>query len=129
MKKCYICQLEKDFLEFNKDSSRKSGLRYGCKACHKEKRNNKKAYLYDFIIQHFENNPCISCGESNPILLDFDHLKDKKIGISMAVKNQWSLEKLQDEIDKCQVLCANCHRMKTAKDQNWYMYNKLYKSK
>ena len=114
---------------FSKDSSRKDGFSTYCKKCRSLIKKEKKAYLYNFLIEHFKENPCISCGETNPILLDFDHLGDKKMNIAQAIKNRWSLEKLQDEIDKCQVLCSNCHRMKTAKDHNWYMYKKLYGEK
>jgi len=126
MKRCSRCKISKHIEKFNRNSTKKDGLRNECKECTSKMKKEKKAYIYEFLMKHFKENPCSSCGETNPILLDFDHLRDKKISIANAITNQWSLERIQDEIDKCQVLCSNCHRMKTAKDHNWYMYKKLY---
>lgn len=77
-------------------------------------RNRK--YAWEFR----ENNPCAKCGESNPIKLGFDYLdrSSKTARISQLI-TRVSLEKLKAEIDKCQVLCGNCHRLKTYKQLDW----------
>jgi len=121
MRKCYSCNRKKGDHLFPVDNSTKSGFRHECKSCRIKKRKKIKIELIRFLISHFKDNPCLHCGESNPILLQFDHLRDKKVNISTAVINMWSIERLQCEIDKCQVLCSNCHTLKTAKDYNWYM--------
>ena len=55
---------------------------------------------------------CEICGESHPACLDFHHRdpEEKDIEIARAVNRGRSIEKIKQEIDKCQVLCANCHR-------------------
>ena len=61
---------------------------------------------------------CIDCGESDPIVLDFDHQLDKKFCISRYRGH--GIKALEGEIAKCVVRCSNCHRRKTAKDFGWY---------
>jgi hypothetical protein len=56
---------------------------------------------------------CTDCGENNPIVLDFDHLKDKKYNISQMIHNGFSWKAISKEIKKCEVVCANCHRIRT----------------
>lgn len=67
---------------------------------------------------------CVDCGESDLVVLDFDHRDDaeKKSAISDLIKNCASLEVLQAEIEKCEVRCANCHRRRTAKVQGWHKH-------
>jgi len=59
-------------------------------------------------------------GESDPVVLEFDHQRDKVYAISWLVYNKRKIEVLQAEIEKCLVRCANCHRRKTAKDFGFY---------
>ncbi len=57
---------------------------------------------------------CIDCGESNYVVLDFDHVKGNKIkNISAMVHQSYSIKTIQKEIDKCEVRCSNCHRVAT----------------
>jgi 5-methylcytosine-specific restriction endonuclease McrA len=74
-----------------------------------------------FIIQYLEEHPCIVCGEDDILVLDFDHRNpmDKSRNINKAVK-QFGPVRLKEEIDKCDILCSNCHRRKTAKQLNNY---------
>jgi hypothetical protein len=58
--------------------------------------------------------PCTDCGISYPpFVMDFDHIRDKDRDVSLLVQAPASLKRLQAEIDKCEVVCANCHRMRT----------------
>ena len=66
-----------------------------------------------FITAHLKANPCVDCGETDPVILEFDHLKTKDFNISDAARKGVSMKKLSDEIAKCEVRCANCHRRKT----------------
>ena len=73
-----------------------------------------------YIIEYLTKNPCSSCGEKDLLVLDFDHIipATKKHNVSRMVSSQHhSIKAIQTEIDKCQVLCANCHRRKTYKER------------
>ena len=57
---------------------------------------------------------CKDCGEDDLRVLDFDHVSGKKIAnISVMLDNLVSLETMQAEVAKCEVVCANCHRIRT----------------
>lgn len=129
--------------EFHKNKTKKDGLSTICKICsklksksyyknntnnHREKvgernrrvRKENSIKLYDYLSK----NPCVNCGERDITVLEFDHLKDKIKDVSRMVSD-CSWETVQKEIEKCQVLCANCHRRKTATDQNWFVLDYL----
>ncbi len=53
-------------------------------------------------------------------MLDFDHVREKVIEVSILVGNGTSWKRIEEEIAKCVVRCANCHRKKTAVDLGWY---------
>lgn len=59
-----------------------------------------------------EKSGCKLCGEKNNIVLDFHHYdaSTKKFGIGDAVVKLLSWSRIIEEIKKCIVLCANCHR-------------------
>ena len=59
---------------------------------------------------------CIDCGEKDILVLEFDHVVgNKSMNISEMRSGLYSLKKIAEEIAKCEVRCANCHRRKTAK--------------
>jgi hypothetical protein len=66
-----------------------------------------------FITAHLKANPCVDCGETDAIVLEFDHVTGKDFNISDAARKGVSMKKLNAEIAKCEVRCANCHRKKT----------------
>jgi hypothetical protein len=67
-----------------------------------------------FLLAYFAAHPCADCGESDPIVLEFDHLGDKAfdIGSGFTYRN-W--EAVLAEIAKCEVVCRNCHKRRTAR--------------
>lgn len=79
-------------------------------------RKQKTIYLFSYLLEH----PCIDCHEKDPVVLEFDHIKDKDLDISTLVK--YSETRMKAEIEKCVVRCANCHRRKTAKERNYLRY-------
>lgn len=118
----------------------KKGNRTGCKSCNREyqrkwinanrethrkrvRENNKRIIERNrkFICDYLLKNSCIVCGESDIVVLDFDHLdpETKTKTVSELVRTAASLDRLVEEVSKCQVLCANCHRRKTAKEFGW----------
>ena len=70
----------------------------------------RMALLLEFLAHH----PCTDCGETDPIVLEFDHLADKSFSISRGVRDR-NWESVLREMAKCDVVCANCHRRRTAR--------------
>ena len=64
------------------------------------------------VLDYLKTHPCVDCGEDDPIVLEFDHLRDKVANISAMRGHPWW--KMLLEIAKCEVVCANCHRRRTA---------------
>lgn len=83
-----------------KERSRREGIKY---------RTAKRAKLSAIKMAR----GCADCGyRKHPEALDFDHLRDKKFSIgSECFKYSWAA--LMEEIAKCDVVCANCHRIRT----------------
>lgn len=78
------------------------------------RRARYKKELDEFVFTFLSNHPCVDCGESDIIVLDFDHIKGEKIkSISQMVADGTKLSSVVCEIEKCQVRCANCHRRQT----------------
>lgn len=71
------------------------------------------------LIAEKKSVPCVDCGVSYPsFVMDFDHLKDKKFNIAGAPVKGYSLKKILIEIAKCDVVCSNCHRLRTHRDDS-----------
>jgi len=77
----------------------------------------KRALAVDraaYLIEYFRMHPCSDCGESDPVVLEFDHLGDKLFTIGQDfLDRNWT--SILDEIAKCEVVCSNCHRRRTAR--------------
>lgn len=80
-------------------------------------RQRNKTYILrnqKFIDEIKLKSGCIDCGyNKNPIALDFDHIKNKRAGLSQLARRCVSLETIKKEIDKCEIVCAICHRIRT----------------
>ncbi len=138
-KYCIRCKADIDISQFNKNPTRRDGRDNLCRNHRREyqhkwyKENREKhikrvhinniavrerntALLLDYLLKH----PCLDCGESNPLVLEFDHVRGIKTkDISCMIQQKWSWKAIEAEIAKCIVRCANCHRRKTAYEQNW----------
>lgn len=66
------------------------------------------------LLEFFRSHPCVGCGESDPVVLEFDHLEDKLFNVSKGLRDH-SWKTVLDEMAKCDVVCANCHRRRTAR--------------
>ena len=137
-KLCTTCNETKDLSSFNKNKSKPDGLQDRCRICdsihsrayYKANREKQAASIAKSrkirmtaiaqYVYELKKQGCVDCGENDPCCLDFDHLGDKLKPISIMLAHGHSLEKVKEEIAKCQIRCANCHRKKTSKDQNWY---------
>jgi hypothetical protein len=71
------------------------------------------------LLDYFLTHPYVDCGESDPVVLEFDHLRDKSYNVS-ALLRAWSWNRVLQEIEKCEVVCANCHKRRTAKQFGWW---------
>ena len=128
-KKCTMCKLDLPEDDTNFASRRDRGkkqFQINCRECQKKYRrqhylDNKQKYvdkakLYrqnfiEWFIDYKKTLRCESCGESRYWVLDFHHKnpKEKDIEVSLVVR-QCNKQKLLDEIEKCMVVCSNCHR-------------------
>lgn len=70
-----------------------------------------------FVIERLRSHGCVDCGETDPLVLEFDHRGDKAFNIC-SVLNERPWEAVLREIEKCEVRCANCHRRRTARQRN-----------
>ncbi len=69
------------------------------------------------ILQYLLKHPCVDCPETDPVVLEFDHVRGvKKLAVSSMVRHGASWPTLLKEIAKCEVRCANCHRKRTCKN-------------
>lgn len=126
IKKCTKCGQEKTLENFSKNVAKTSGLSSECKCCHRIVRkayyeNNKikeqkrikerKSELKETYKDFKKTLKCILCQENHQSTLQFHHLdpNEKEIAISLAITNGWSFKRVEEEIEKCVVLCANCH--------------------
>jgi len=138
MKTCPKCKSEKKRAEFYKNAQKRDGLQSLCKACASEASKkhyrkspktraavrqsalNLKRENYRRSLEYLEAHPCVDCGEDDPIVLDFDHVRGKKKGNVSKMIRDASWKRVAAEILKCEIRCANCHRKKTARTLGWY---------
>lgn len=74
------------------------------------------------MLIYLNDKECTVCGYKDIRALEFDHIdpKTKSFSIARAVTDGYSWEKILLEIQKCRIVCANCHKITTAKQYNWY---------
>lgn len=136
MKRCSRCKETKGYEAFNVCSDKPDGYNHYCKVCarevaalwyekNKERKRAKEFERYSetwkFIIAYLKKHPCVKCGEKDPLVLEFDHIDrtTKEFDIGRAIRFSYTLEDIKKEMRKCQVLCTNCHRRKTATEAKW----------
>ena len=140
LKTCSTCKQELARVCFNKRVRAKDGLQHQCKQCQRDGQNKyyrgNDAYKArvksaaaialdakrEKLLTVLKTCRCLHCGETDPVVLDFDHIdpKTKTTEVGSMFRKGYSWDKIEAEIAKCQVLCSNCHRRKTAKENNWY---------
>lgn len=69
------------------------------------------------LIRELKDKPCMDCDGRFPhYVMDFDHVRGKKVrGVSAFPSRKVSNDRLLEEIEKCDLVCANCHRLRTAR--------------
>lgn len=129
---CTQCSLEKPLDEFAKKTKGYLGRSSDCKECHRkvnrarytkdDKERNRivadkkrKIEIAKTYITELKARSQCKCGYRG-VALQFHHLGDKDIDVSKAAYNGWTLESIKREINKCVILCANCHIEEHTKD-------------
>jgi len=137
---CNHCGEEKPVNKFNWRYKRKGIRQPTCRACQKKQKNrwyqrNKETHKANtwerkqrlrevarkFVWEYLSTHPCVDCGERDPVVLQFDHVRGRKRKeVANMAQEGYSIEAIQKEIGKCVVRCANCHIRKTQKERGWW---------
>jgi hypothetical protein len=139
MKRCPQCKKTKALEGFAIARRRKDGRQSTCKECKREwdrkiyKRNPqkyadrnaaKRELLRKLIAEYLQGHPCVDCGENDIVVLEFDHIGDDKVSdISHLISRGAAWATLLREIAKCEVVCANDHRRRTARRGGHYRWS------
>lgn len=75
----------------------------------KRRSDKLKLWICEYLIKH----PCVDCGETDIRVLEFDHQRDKTVSIGQMLTGWYGVDTIQSEIEKCEVVCANCHKRRT----------------
>ena len=136
MKVCVTCGLPKEEEEFNWRYKALGIRQPSCRECQhghqarfyqnhqdeekertRRRRVNAREEARAFVYQYKITHPCVVCDETDPVVLDFDHIRGKGATINQLVNEGASIERIIIEIALCQVLCSNCHRKKTYEER------------
>jgi hypothetical protein len=137
-KRCSKCQLVRPVADFDISSRRTDGRTTYCKPCKKsynaayyeltkarhnpgraERLRQVRELAMQTVFAYLHTHPCVDCGETDIVVRDFDHQRDKTAGISKLIRDGASPERIAGEIEKCEVVCANDHRRRTARSFGW----------
>ena len=122
MRKCLTCELM-----FTPHDNRQ---KYCCPKCRNNssgKRVTTQRYQQsrrDLINKIKVERGCVVCGyNAHAAALDFNHVRGEKLfNVSQDTKKAWI--NMRAEIEKCDVLCANCHRIHTYENRHWHTKRK-----
>lgn len=138
IKHCTKCCVDKPLEEFPRDRAVSGARRAICKPCassevrkyyhenggRERQHARRKALIAERYVKldELKDVPCADCGGRFPrVCMDFDHVRGEKIdSISRMIRMSYSWENILDEIAKCEVVCSNCHRIRTAARGQWY---------
>jgi len=99
---------------WKRHSSRLTPLRSQQK---RARRGDAKRRVLAYLLEH----PCVDCGERDPVVLDFDHTRARKVAnVSALVVDGYDWAVIAAEIAKCVVRCANCHRRQEARKRGYF---------
>lgn len=137
-KMCTACTKTKPLDDFHRMSRSSDGHKFKCKACMKIESKEKYASRSEArklldqqqalarvarrraLIEPRLVEGCVDCGEDDPIVLEFDHVRGVKEENISRLLRSGSEERLRAELEKCDVVCANCHRKRTSVQFNWF---------
>jgi hypothetical protein len=122
---CSRCNKPKDLTDFAKRSKSPDGRRPNCKSClsgYYERNKSefvrrskaRKTKIKNILIKA-KSKPCADCHvQYDYWIMQFDHLRDKAFTLGKSAANK-GISQILEEIQKCDVVCANCHADRTHK--------------
>lgn len=131
-KRCSFCGVVKPLDDFHRARKRGDGRQTVCRECNirqmiryhaenpelcrariKTRADRLKGINRTRVMEYLLEHPCVDCGMADPVTLEFDHLRDKWLNVSELSNRAIPWEVVAQEIGKCEVVCANCHRRRT----------------
>ena len=116
-----------------------------CSKCHYSSKNGKEGRLLTLKLIEFSGKECQKCKEPSDTCLSFHHLEEdsKKFTIAHAVGKRMPVFIIIQEVEKCSLLCMNCHRdvhmkgsddvelasIKLTNEQKEYLHNNFFGGK
>jgi hypothetical protein len=79
----------------------------------------RQGRLRAHVLEYLREHPCVECSEADPIVLEFDHVAEKTADISALLTATATIATVDAEMARCEVVCANCHRRRTARRAGW----------
>ena len=112
MKICTKCGQNLPVDQFHWRNKAKGTRRSECKSCHTNFMKNKYQEKKNIVQELKMSSKCQKCGENRGYVLDYHHIdpNQKENTVARMTSNNYTLDKVYTEIEKCICLCANCHR-------------------
>lgn len=112
MKLCSSCKVYKEETEFYWKDKAHTILNSKCKICSNARMNELRRERYQLIQDYKSGYGCAICGDKRHWVLDLHHRNgdEKERAISDMLRKNMSWETIEQELQKCEVYCANCHR-------------------
>lgn len=106
-RECTRCKSLLDLNDYYKVKGKTSRI---CKECHKKKSKKNYDKKVSAVAEYKSNCGCAKCGETRPYVLEFHHRDPFQKDYTIANRARASLDSIMSEIQKCVVLCSNCHQ-------------------
>jgi hypothetical protein len=130
MKRCRRCRVTKPLSDFALNKLSADGHNDRCRACFRDiyqldrearleqmarRRLPAREAARQWVADYLREHPCTDCGTTDVRVLEFDHRPDevKRWAISRMIGGAYNVETIADEVARCDVRCANCHRKMT----------------
>ncbi len=114
MKFCKYCKTYHpvEFFHIAAKTEKKIYRRLKCKFCYYKTKEKLKSKYQGWVTDYKKRNSCYYCGIEDYRVLEFHHIQKKDFNISTALHySHLSLSRIKEEVKKCIVVCANCHRI------------------
>lgn len=141
MKTCSKCKQDLPLTKFNKKANRKDGLQTFCRECNRVRsrqyyaenrdkhivntgvhRDKYRLQAQEYVMSILSESCCADCRTKNIIVLEFDHVAEKENNISSMVASACSISRIKKEIEKCEIVCRNCHALRTHQRGNTFRW-------
>jgi hypothetical protein len=77
-------------------------------------RDRRRAEAREYVLDQLRSGSCLDCGRADPLVLEFDHVEGKTSDVGKLVREGYRLSRVKAEVERCEVVCVNCHRRRTA---------------